>query len=295
MRLYAPKYYEKFNCIAGRCERSCCIGWEIDIDADTAAKYGALRDGYGAMIAGSISNEGTPHFKLCEGDRCPHLDEHGLCRIITNLGEEYLCDICREHPRFYNYTYIAEVGLGMSCPEAARIILSSEDFRETVELGSVDTVADDIEFDGIKERGDVYSILCEADGYETSLREIYHRYSIDAGDDEYWLGVLEGLEYLEPAHKKLFLNYSSALRPSGKDEYLKRFLAYFIYRHCTEAFDVDDFRLRLSFCLFCERLFASLICSEEIDSFYDIAALASVISEEIEYSDENTLALTYGQ
>ena len=63
---------------------------------------------------------------------------------------------------------------------------------------------------------------------------------------------------------------------------------------CTEAFDLEDFRLRLGFCLFCERLFASLICAEGVDPFYDIAALASVISEEIEYSDENTTALIYG-
>ena len=294
MKLYAPKYYEKFKCIADRCEHSCWIGWEIDIDADAAAKYGALRDGYGAMIAGSISNEGVPHFKLCEGDRCPHLDERGLCRIITELGEEYLCDICREHPRFYNYTYIAEVGLGMSCPEAARIILGSDDFAETVEIGTVGASPDGIEFNGVAERGEIYAILCGGGDYGSALGEIYRRYSLDRGEDGYLLNVLEGLEYLEPAHKKLFMNYSSTLRPSGKDEYLKRFLAYLIYRHCTEAFDLEDFRLRLGFCLFCERLFASLICAEGVDPFYDIAALASVISEEIEYSDENTTALIYG-
>jgi hypothetical protein len=77
------------------------------------------------------------------------------------------------------------------------------------------------------------------------------------------------------------------------DAYLERFLAYFIYRHCTEAFDEEDFGCRLSFCLFCERLFASLICSQKAENLGEIAALASMISEEIEYSDENTDALTY--
>ena len=94
-------------------------------------------------------------------------------------------------------------------------------------------------------------------------------------------------------HKKLFEHYSSKLRPIGKNEHLERFLAYFIYRHCTEAFDEEDFCARLSFCLFCERLLASLICSEKAEAFEEIAALASIISEEIEYSDDNTLALTY--
>ena len=89
------------------------------------------------------------------------------------------------------------------------------------------------------------------------------------------------------------MGYSSALRPSGKDEYLERFLAYFIYRHCTESVDEDDFRTRLAFCLFCERLFASLICATSAADLCDIASLAGIISEEIEYSDDNTFDLMY--
>ena len=94
-------------------------------------------------------------------------------------------------------------------------------------------------------------------------------------------------------HKNLFMNYSSARRPVGVDQYLERFLAYLIYRHCAEAFDAEDFALRLSFCLFCERLAASLIASEEATSFGEIVKLTSIISEELEYSEENTEALTY--
>jgi lysine-N-methylase len=37
MKLRAPKYYLDFACIADRCKHSCCIGWEIDVDADTMA------------------------------------------------------------------------------------------------------------------------------------------------------------------------------------------------------------------------------------------------------------------
>ena len=42
MKLYAPKYYERFKCIADKCSHSCCIGWEIDVDADTLKKYKSL-------------------------------------------------------------------------------------------------------------------------------------------------------------------------------------------------------------------------------------------------------------
>jgi hypothetical protein len=87
------------------------------------------------------------------------------------------------------------------------------------------------------------------------------------------------------------MTYSSSRRPDGMDTYLERFLAYLVYRHCTEAMDDDDFGVRLAFCLFCERLFASLICSENARSLQEVSVLASMISEEIEYSEDNTVAL----
>lgn len=291
MKLYAPKYYKRFQCIADKCEHSCCIGWEIDIDKETMKKYQTLNSGYGSVITDSISTEGTPHFRLGERDRCPHLDERGLCNIITNVGEDYLCDICREHPRFYNYTDVAEVGIGMSCPEAARIILSSSDDTELEAIGDVDVEADSTPFDGRAARSEIYTILQTADDYPTALDRIYRKYAIDAGEDDRWLKTLDSLEYLTTDHKVLLMKYSSTCRPEGADESLKRFLAYLVYRHCTEAFDADDFCDRLSFCLFCERLFASLICAEGAESLQEIATLASIISEEIEYSEENTFAL----
>ena len=293
MKLYAPKYYKSFKCIADRCEHSCCIGWEIGVDGETLEKYERLGGGYGDTVKSSISYDGDPHFKLCANDRCPHLNDQGLCKIIIDLGEEYLCDICREHPRFYNYTDVAEVGLGMSCPEAARIILSSPDYISTEETGEV-SADGEIEFNGRVMRGKVYSTLNDSSlCYGDRLAKIYGEHGISLGDDEEWLKKLSELEYLDDRHKNLFMNYSSVCRPVGVDQYLERFLAYLIYRHCTEAFDAEDFVLRLSFCLFCERLAASLIVSEGATALCEIVKLTSIISEELEYSEENTEALTY--
>ena len=292
MKLFAPTYYKTFKCIAEKCEHSCCIGWEIDIDENTLQKYQKLEHDYGTVIRQSICMQEVPHFQLCEGDRCPHLDEHGLCKIILGVGEDYLSHICREHPRFYNFTSVAEVGLGMSCPEAARLILSSPDFATMEEVGEVDSVPDDVFFDGLAERSALYDILQKND-YTTALAHIYDTYSIDVGEDAQWLEILDSLEYLNADHKELFLHYSSTLRKTDAetDEYLKRFLSYLIYRHCTEAIDIEDFCARLSFCLFCERLFASLVSWSEADSLSKVATLASILSEEIEYSDDNTGAL----
>ena len=294
MFIYAPIYYKNFKCIADRCEHSCCVGWEIDIDKNTLKKYKELKGGYGTVITDSISMGGTPHFRLGKGDRCPHLDDCGLCKIILNLGEDYLCDICREHPRFYNFTDVAEVGIGMSCPEAARLILHSPDYAMIEGVGEVDVQPDGVDFDGRAERSEIYAILQDtAFDYQTRLEHIYRKYAISVDEDAKQLEILASLEYLDADHKALFMKYSSKRRPVGKDAYLERFLAYFIYRHCSEAFDAEDFSDRLAFCLFCERLLASLICSESAKTLEEIAVLASIISEEIEYSDDNTAALTY--
>ena len=293
MKLYAPSYYKRFHCIADRCEHSCCIGWEIDIDEETLQTYKTLKDGYGAVVADSISTEDTPHFQLCEGDRCPHLDERGLCKIILNVGEGYLCQICHEHPRFYNYTDVAEVGIGLSCEEAARLVLSSSDYATMEEIGAVDAESDGIAFDGRAVRNDLYAALQDTtQDYANRLDTLYRKYGIDSGEDSRWLATINSLEYLDQDHKKLFMKYSSVHCPRDHDEYRERFLAYLIYRHCTEAVDEEDLAERLAFCLFCERLLTSLIETERAETPEDIARLARIISEEIEYSEDNTQKLT---
>ena len=294
MKLFAPEYYKNFKCIADKCEHSCCIGWEIDIDEETLKKYESLENPYAPDILNSISFEGTPHFKLCKGDRCPHLDKNGLCKIILSAGEEHLCGICRQHPRFYNYTDVAEVGLGMSCREAARIILSSPNYGVMEEAGEFAYDGAEPSFNGREERERIYKLFGDkSTDYNTKLQTLYSSYKIDAGEDTVWQEIINSLEYLEEAHKELFLNYSSQNRPQGMDDYLERALMYFIYRHCTEAYDEEDFRLRLNFCLFCERLLASLIYSRKAGTLQEIAVLASIISEEIEYSEDNTQVLTW--
>lgn len=294
MKLYAPAYYKNFKCIADKCEHSCCIGWEIDVDKVTLEKYKSLNTDYGRVIADSISYEDTPHFKLGECDRCPHLDERGLCKIILNEGEDLLSDICREHPRFYNFTSVAEVGIGMSCPEAARIILSSPDYTTTECVGNVDADAYDLDFDGRIERDKIYAILQNTKySYSDRLEHIYNLYSIERGIDEEWLEKLNSLEYLNEAHKDLFMHYSSKISQNASDLYQERFLAYLIFRHCTEALDIENFCEKLTFCLFCERLLVSMTRFEDAKSLQEVANLASIISEEIEYSDDNTFALTY--
>ena len=32
-----PDFYDDFHCLASACRHSCCVGWEIDVDAESPA------------------------------------------------------------------------------------------------------------------------------------------------------------------------------------------------------------------------------------------------------------------
>ena len=291
MKLYAPKYYKDFTCIADKCSHSCCIGWEIDVDETALEKYESSNSPYAEAIRKSIDHSGDcPHFRLAEDERCPHLNDRGLCKIILNAGEDHLCHICREHPRFYNYTTLGkEVGLGMSCEEACRIILSSDGYGEMIELFEIDETPDMIDFDPLPHRERLYSILSDSSlPYTEKLSLISKEYKVSPSflPDGDWREILSSLEYLSEDDKKLFSCYSSNLStPKELEKPLERALAYFIYRHLTATYDESSLRAALGFCLLCERLLCSLAMFYPSNHVKD---LARIISEELEYSEENT-------
>lgn len=123
-----PDFFADFHCIAGRCTDSCCVGWEIDVDEETLEMYERLPGSLGDELRRSIvREEDAAHFALGEGERCPFLDGRNLCRLIAALGQDALCAICREHPRFYEwFGSRVEAGLGLCCEEACRLLLGSD-------------------------------------------------------------------------------------------------------------------------------------------------------------------------
>lgn len=77
MKKIAPNYYKSFSCIADRCQHSCCIGWEIDIDEDSLDYYKSIDGEIGEFLSKNIENDGeTAHFRLIgEEERCPFLQK----------------------------------------------------------------------------------------------------------------------------------------------------------------------------------------------------------------------------
>lgn len=126
MTVYAPDYYPFFRCIAGECGHTCCQGWEIDIDPASLNRFRRLEGPFGEKLRACIAEEPEPHFILQADERCPLLTDDNLCSLILREGEDALCQICRDHPRFRNYwSDRIEMGLGMACEAAGRLILSS--------------------------------------------------------------------------------------------------------------------------------------------------------------------------
>ena len=293
MKLFAPPYFKEFKCIAEKCRHSCCVNWEIDVDGEALARYEALGDFGKDIISGIDFGADVPHFRLTPDGRCPNLDANGLCRIISLCGENYLCDICREHPRFFNTVQgRCEAGIGAVCEEGARLILESENYFELCEIGETERDFCESEFDILSERSRVFSILSDRSrAYNERLSELYSVYGISPqklGDAE-WREIIENFEYLSEESRALFLSYLSKAQPPAKTEiYLERALAYFVYRHASTAFTYTEFVFSLGLAFFLERLFASVIAAEK-NGTADFCALAlRLISEEIEYCEENT-------
>lgn len=136
MKLRLPEYYKQFHCIADKCQESCCWNnWETDIDDDTASFYKSVSGSFGDKLKRNIDFSNPKHFILNKQGKCPFLNDNKLCEIYINLGKEHLCQICTDHPRFYEwYPNIKECGIGMYCEEACKIILSYNKPFSTYEL-----------------------------------------------------------------------------------------------------------------------------------------------------------------
>ncbi len=282
-----PEYFPAFSCIAGACQHSCCIGWEIDIDANTAEQYRAI-----ANVQREIVWENPPHFRLKEYDRCPFLNGENLCDLILEFGEDVLCDICREHPRFYNdLPNRVETGLGLCCEEAARLILT---WKSPVKLQNAQATDDELLL--LREE-----LIVLAQDRTKSIGErmecVLSRVG-GAGVDLDFYALLAPLErlsaewdrYLEYLKKPCDINGFFGFIKARESEY-EQLLVYFLYRYFALAFDAADATARARFAVFACTVIWRIGCAIWTEkhefSVVDQVELVRMFSSEIEYSEEN--------
>lgn len=140
MEIFQPEYFSSFRCIAAACPDSCCKEWDVQVDAASAARYRALPGELGDALREALIDQDGETIMLQRSRRCPMWRDDGLCRIQCALGEDGLCKTCREFPRLtHDYGDFMELGLELSCPEAARLIFSARQhsyLRSTIPGGT---------------------------------------------------------------------------------------------------------------------------------------------------------------
>lgn len=141
--------FDAFRCIASACPDSCCRLWDVEVDETSYQKY--------LSIPGDLGEKLREHLTPCEGgavfeavnNRCPMWQADGLCEIQCKVGEDYLCNTCRDFPRLtHDYGDFVELGLELSCPQAAEMLLShfpADRISESGETGESDYDAGEME------------------------------------------------------------------------------------------------------------------------------------------------------
>lgn len=309
MKLIAPGYYTKFKCIADRCKHSCCIGWIIDVDADTLAYYHRITGPLGERLKKGIDESGeTPHFILGEQERCPFLNRNGLCDLIIGLGEKNLCQICTDHPRYRNfYSDRTEIGLGLCCEAAGDLILKRQEKMTLVVLeedGEEEALQAPDESlllwreqllqiaqdrgRTVEERASAILKAAEMTIPERSLVEWAEIYLKLERLETSWTDRLDEL-------KSTDISVAPALDTPEWEIALEQLLVYFLYRQLPFALDDGEYEGRAAFCVLSYqmirdlcRVHAVLHGSVNLD---DLVEIARQYSAEIEYSDENVEAL----
>ena len=289
MKVYAPKYYENFKCIADKCTHSCCVAWQIYVDKETAEWHkGSSHPVSRELVSYLCEDEDGEYIALDESGKCPFLDGCGLCRIHSAVGEEKTSRICREHPRFYHrISDRYEMGIGAVCEVAARIILDAD--ISDIEL-ALDREIEEIEsseYDAYTERESIFRVIRESDSMAEILNSLMEKYEIspEIFSSKELKNTISELELLNDKNRKI-LSKTAVKAVKCKEIFAKRFLFYLIFRHVSTARDYEDLRTSVAFSI----ALTNILASATDRTVYDAARM---ISEEIEYSEDNVSSLKF--
>ena len=312
MQIRKPAYYDTFRCVANLCTDSCCKEWEVEVDEQSADLYRSLEGPLGDRLCAVLRDDpewGT--VMTIENGRCPMWREDGLCRIQAELGHDALCKTCRDFPRLsHDYGTFRELGLELSCPEAARLILTSPVaplVTEDIPGGEAPDYDEDAMHILLQTREEALAILDHPDYSitEALVLLLYYGYQAQSlldGEDvpEFQPGLLlreakfmavpdgeqdlvdffKELEILNPAWLE---RLSAPLRVVPWAKELRSLARYFIERYWLQAISDYDLISRV------ELAVVSCILVHLLGG--DVIQTAQSYSKEIENSPENMDAL----
>lgn len=309
MEITKPGYYDGFRCLAAACPDSCCKEWDVQVDEETAAYYRSLPGALGDRLRAALkTQDGQLHLTM-ENGRCPMWRQDRLCRIQAELGEPALCRVCRDFPRLrHDYGDFVELGLELSCPQAARLILGDDGSQITLTTQDAQSGSWDGEvIASLKKSRETALSLMEGDahtpGEALTLLLFYGCQAQDELDGGEWepfdreaaaengralakegnlrdfLDFFLGLEILTPRWQALLeQSHSPALPPETK-----ALARYLIRRYWLQAFADYDLVCRVKFIVMACLLVGSL--------GGDYLETAQLFSKEIENDADNVDAI----
>ena len=312
MQIHKPAYFDSFKCIATECPDSCCKEWEVEVDDASASLYRTLESPLGDHLRSVLKDDpqwGT--VMTMENGRCPMWREDGLCRIQAELGHDALCKTCRDFPRLcHDYGTFQELGLELSCPEAARLILTSAAvpfLYEEVPGGDVADYGEDVMSILLEARATAFDILSNPKYTvpQALILLLYYGYHIQSlldgedapdfcaesllaeakefaisGGEQALVDFFSGLEILTPEWNN---RLSSPLSPAPWRENFRNLARYFVERYWLQAVSDHDIVSRVKLVV------VSCILVRLLGG--DMIQTAQIFSKEIENSDENVNAI----
>lgn len=303
MKEYVLSYYPQFKCIAEKCQHTCCAGWEMKIDSQTLNAYKNQKSLFSQTLDKGI-NYKKSKFKSDKKGRCAFLNDKGLCEIIINLGEQSLCQVCRDHPRFRSFfNDRTETGLGFCCEQATKIILSYKDKIQPV-LTHYDENENQLDFNqtnvlefrqkaldliqdrnvDINRRIENLLTLCKANVLEKNYKQIIKTFLSFERLNKNWTARLKSIK--NQTFNKTVDN-SQAI-------YCEQFITNGIYRHLSNAQDTMWVRAITIGLILCWWIINNIIKKEQNSNTPDFNLIVDVVREysaEVEYSENNLYKL----
>ena len=268
----------------------------------------------GKRLRENISDENS---FILKNERCPFLNDDNLCDIIINCGESGLCQICRDHPRFFNwYGDIKEGGIGLSCQEGARLILTTDSvsFDESEVCEEPESVDEELfkllyfareEMFGIIDSEDktLCQCLCECLDFAHRLQFFVDNPHLSQADFSLSESpvqcdtvneMLRMFGETEPIDESWTKQYESLLEFTFMGEvsfdivsqrYLKNIFRYFIYRYFLDGVFYEEILSRVKFAAVSVIVIALMTGGKnDIETWIEKSKL---YSKQMEYSDEN--------
>lgn len=314
-----PDYYTRFNCIADKCSDTCCKGWEICIDDASLERYRQTGGEIGKRLNENIeTNDDGAHFILTDDERCPFLNGSNLCDLYIALGEDALCGICTDHPRFRSFlSDRTEIGVGLCCEAAAEMILTE---NKPIHIVSEAKFPDDTLEKAVFQIREMLFMLCRsgepfaalrkccalaidaqdmlADGAFSEISALYenfsgYSYAVEEMSDDEAIAVLKKMESISTEWDEMLekLSCGEYRTDFSAEKELLRLAEYFIFRHFPEALSDGDIVSKAYFAYFAvssvKLFWGAYLYKNNSLTLRDMINGAKLFSKGAEYSEEN--------